>query len=66
MAKKKEFAVDERECGDCRFSKRKIVYDGRICLKHLMYVTDDMHVTYKISDGTCFAPKPRKVCRNEM
>jgi len=45
-------AVDDRECQDCNFAKKLI--GGWICNKHLMAISPDMHVTFKISEGTCW------------
>ena len=46
------YDVDPRECKDCRHYKRLI--DGSICRKHLIAVVPDMHVMFKISEGTCW------------
>ena len=48
----KVYAVDERECQGCQHSKNLL--DGWICSQHLMRITADMHVTFKIANGTCF------------
>jgi hypothetical protein len=49
----KVYEVDKRECKDCEhFFSRPLNYSG--CRKHLMAVTPDMHVTFKITDGTCW------------
>lgn len=49
----KVYEVDERECKDCvSFFRRPLNYSG--CRRHLMAVSPDMHVTYKIKDGTCW------------
>lgn len=48
----KIYSVDHRECQDCSFSEKLI--GGWICSKHLMGVAPDMHVTFKISEGSCF------------
>jgi len=50
----KVFEVDERGCGGCEHYRR--LFDGSICKKHLMGVTKTMHVTYKISEGSCWRP----------
>lgn len=50
----KVYDVDERECKDCEFSSKLI--GGWICKKHLMVVTPDMRVTFKISQGSCWTP----------
>lgn len=50
----KVYAVDERECQHCASHKR--LWDGSICRRHLMRVAPAMHVTYKISEGSCFEP----------
>lgn len=49
----KVFDVDDRECGGCKHYSSH----GRtgICRLHLMAVSPEMHVTYKVADGTCFA-----------
>jgi hypothetical protein len=52
----KVFDVDERECKDCKhFFTRPFNYSG--CRKHLMAVSPDMHVTYKIEDGSCWSAR---------
>ena len=48
----KVYDVDERPCKDCAHSSK--LWGGTICNKHLMSVTPDMHVTFKIADGTCW------------
>ena len=49
------YAVDDRECGGCAHHKQ--LPDGGICRKHLMACWRGMHVTYKVSEGTCWTPK---------
>ena len=60
----KVYDVDERKCQDCTHSQK--LRDGTICNKHLMSVTPDMNVTFKIADGTCWeavkAPAMPLVC----
>ena len=51
----KVYDVDERECGSCVHHSRLI--GGSICKKHLMAITVDMRVTFKISEGTCWGKK---------
>ncbi len=46
--------VDPRECRNC--SHYSALLTGPICRQHLMRVTPDMHVTYRIAEGTCFKP----------
>jgi hypothetical protein len=46
------YAVDDRECRDCKHYSR--LPTGSVCSKHLMVVTPDMHVTFKIAEGTCW------------
>lgn len=50
----KRFDVDDRQCGGCKHYSSH----GRtgICRHHLMYVSPEMHVTYKVSEGSCFSP----------
>jgi len=52
----KIFDVDPRECRDCLHHKRLI--DGSICTKHMMGVSPDMHVYFKIVNGTCWTENP--------
>lgn len=52
----KVYDVDERQCKDCAHSSK--LWDGTICNKHLMRVTPDMNVTFKIADGSCWTPAP--------
>jgi len=49
-------ATETRQCKNCMFSKQLI--DGWICKKHLMAITPDMRVTYKVSEGSCWQAKP--------
>lgn len=53
----KSLAVDERECRDCLHFRPDENCKGRvgICDFHHMRVTADMHVTYHVAKGTCFA-----------
>jgi hypothetical protein len=51
----KVYDVDEHQCQDCTHSRK--LWDGTICNKHLMRVTPDMHVTFKIADGSCWAAR---------
>jgi len=48
----KVYDVEERECQDCQSFFRTINYTG--CNTHLMAVSPDMRVTYKIENGTCW------------
>ncbi len=48
----KIYDVDERQCKDCADYRQ--VIGGSVCLKHLMGVTPDMHVTYLIDEGSCW------------
>lgn len=49
----KVYDVETRKCEDCKhFFSRPMNYSG--CKKHLMAVTPDMYVTFKIEDGTCW------------
>lgn len=50
----KIYAVEERVCSECEHHKRLL--GGSICAKHLMCVVPDMHVTFKLSEGTCWVP----------
>ena len=50
----KVYAVDPRPCSGCASYSRLL--SGSICRKHLMGVSADMHVTFKITEGTCFEP----------
>ena len=50
----KVLEIDTRECQHCE-SARKLL-DGWICHKHLMSVSPDMHVTFKVSEGSCWEP----------
>ena len=48
----KVYELEDRECKDCKHYFKNITGAG--CVKHLMRVVPDMHVTYKIKEGTCF------------
>lgn len=48
----KIYDVDPRECGACKAFRR--LWDGSICTKHLMGVVPDMHVNYRVEDGSCW------------
>ena len=47
----KVLSVETRRCRDCKSYK-----DGS-CSRFLMRVSPDMLATYKVKNGTCFAPK---------
>ena len=51
----KVYDVDQRQCQDCAHSSR--LWSGTICTKHLMGVTPDMNVTFKIADGSCWTAR---------
>lgn len=51
----KVYDVDERQCKDCTHSSK--LWDGTICKKHLMRVTPDMNVTFKIAEGSCWTAR---------
>lgn len=48
----KVFEVDERECKGCIHAIDTL--RGWICNRHLMFITDNMRVTYKIEEGSCW------------
>lgn len=50
----KVYELDERPCSDCKHFKDMGAFSIPICRKHLMGVSHDMHVWYKIEKGTCF------------
>lgn len=50
---KKIYGVDERECKNCIHFFDSLGYTG--CRKHLMAVSPDMHVTFKIEEGSCWS-----------
>jgi hypothetical protein len=52
----KVYDLESRQCNECIHFKA-IPYNIPICKKKLMGVTTDMHVTYKVTEGTCFEPK---------
>ena len=54
----KIFDVDNRPCSDCKNFRTDL--HGSFCTKHLMRVIPSMNVTYKITDGTCFAAHGKK------
>jgi hypothetical protein len=60
----KVYGVEPRECQGCRWYRR--LSDGSICRKHLMAVTPTMHVTFALTEGTCWtdpaAPPPPAYC----
>ena len=47
--------VDPRSCKDCAHFRDKGAGQIPICFKHLMGVSRMMHVTYKVSEGSCFS-----------
>lgn len=51
----KVYDVDERECKDCEHYRPLI--GGPVCNKHLMRVSPDMHVTFKLAQGSCWTAK---------
>ena len=51
----KIYDVECQECQGCQFFSR--IVGGSICKKHLMGVTPDMHVYFKISEGSCWTAK---------
>ena len=58
----KGYLVEKRPCGDCRYIRQHNTF-GSYCAKLLMAVIPSMHVTYKISKGTCWRSrrsKPKK------
>jgi hypothetical protein len=46
------YAVDDRECRGCDHARQ--LFDGWVCRHHLMRITADLHVTYKLADGSCW------------
>ena len=60
----KVYDVDERQCQDCAHSSK--LWDGTICKKHLMRVSPDMNVTFKIADGTCWQERGPNVELNGL
>jgi hypothetical protein len=53
---KKVYDVDDRQCQDCTHSQK--LWDGMICNRHLMRVTPDMNVTFKVAEGSCWTERP--------
>lgn len=51
----KVYEVEIRKCQACSHYRKNLA--GSACMKHLMGVTADMHVTFEISKGSCFEPK---------
>jgi hypothetical protein len=51
----KVFEVDDRECRGCEQAKQ--LFDGWICRRHLMAITPDMHVTFRLVDGSCWTER---------
>jgi len=47
--------VEARQCSDCKQSQT--IWGRTICNRHMMYVTPDMHVTFKVSEGSCWEAK---------
>ncbi len=54
----KVYDVDPRPCSGCEHAKKLI--NGWICKKHLMGITHDMNVMFKIAEGSCW--KQRVTC----
>ncbi len=50
----KVYEVESRKCNGCNRSVK--VVGGWICNRHMMAISPDMRVTYKISEGTCWTP----------
>jgi hypothetical protein len=46
------YAVDDRECRGCAHARQ--LFDGWICHRHLMRITPDLRVTYKLAEGSCW------------
>ncbi len=44
--------VETRVCGDC--AHHQAVFRGSRCAHHHMRVSPDMHVTFKLEQGSCF------------
>ena len=53
----KVYDVDERQCKDCAHSRCNSLY-WMACMKHLMGISPDMNVMFKVVDGSCWEPKP--------
>lgn len=53
--------VDDSECRDCSHARKLLT--GWICNKHLMAISPDMHVTFKISEGSCWTPSNAALTR---
>lgn len=51
----KVYDVDDRQCQNCAHSRK--LHDGTICHKHLMRVTPDMNVTFRIDEGSCWTAR---------
>jgi len=51
----KVLEVETRTCEGCEHCKA--VFAGSVCKKHLMAVSPDMLVTFKIANGTCWQAK---------
>ena len=49
----KVYEVEARQCQHCAHSVK--LFDGTICNKHLMRVSAEMNVTYKVAEGSCWA-----------
>jgi len=50
----KIYDVDINECQYCKHFKKLKIDNHTMCTKLLMAVLPDMHVTFKIVNGTCF------------
>ena len=46
--------VETRECQGCKHFVSFGMMSGSICRSKLMAVTPDMHVTYRVVDGSCW------------
>jgi len=49
---KKVLEVESRKCEGCKYCK--FFTNHHICTKHHMHIHPTMHVTYKVSEGSCF------------
>lgn len=52
----KVLEVEIRACDECIFFTT-LLSPPPICKKKMMSIISGMHVTYRVSDGTCFEPK---------
>ena len=60
----KVFEVEARSCGNCKHIRE--AFRGFYCGHHRMNVSRQMHVTYKVIEGTCFDPVKNPIASEQI